>query len=390
MAEITYLKKIRDKFGWDDFPFSLDLIPEIFAGKEKILNPIMEQLAIGNIVYIEGNYGSGKSQVLRHLYYKMTKDPAYSRYKPILIQEPVDTNILIHAFKKKFNIESKIMLISDLTDELENLVSRRENVILLIDEAQELVVQDNDTKKNIEEKDKTLQWIRVLADFRGCRVFMAGLINFSKKLNEMFRPLEDRVTLNFTLNPLDLEGTIELIRERIRYFTIENSKTILSPFTDDAYMVIYQHSGGYPRAILKLAQDALLFMLQNSRESINGNMILQVIPEQEQKHIALSPSTKDLKKIEAKELEQEVKSFRENMLLITSQFTPTEVQVLEYMATREELTPQEVADGCDITAGTAANILRKLKDMDYVFRKRKGRTHSYTLYQVYRREFMHA
>ncbi|MFX0103606.1 MAG: MarR family transcriptional regulator, partial [Candidatus Hodarchaeota archaeon] len=314
----------------------------------------------------------------------------YSRYKPILIQEPVNTSILIHAFKKKFNMESKISLISDLTEELENIVSRRENIILLIDEAQELVINENDTKDIIEEKNKTLQWIRVLADFRGCRVFLTGLINFSKKLNEMFRPLEDRVTLNFTLNPLDLESTIELIKERIRYFSVEDTKTILSPFTDDAYMVIYQISGGYPRAILKLAQDSLLFMLQNARESIDSNMVMHVLPEQEQKHIALSPSIKDLQKIEAKELEQEVKSFRENMLLVTSQFTPTEVQVLEYMATREELTPSEIAEGCDITPGTAANILRKLKDMDYVYRKKKGRTHSYTLYSVYRREFMHA
>jgi DNA-binding MarR family transcriptional regulator len=60
------------------------------------------------------------------------------------------------------------------------------------------------------------------------------------------------------------------------------------------------------------------------------------------------------------------------------------------MATKEGMTPSDVADACGITSGTAANILRKLKEMGYTFRKKKGRTYSYTLYSVFRREFTQA
>ncbi|MBD3186374.1 MarR family transcriptional regulator [Candidatus Bathyarchaeota archaeon] len=384
MAELSHLTRIREKFGWEDFPFSLDIIPEIFAGKDKILNPIMEQLAFGSIVYIEGNYGSGKSQILKHLYHKMRKDPAYSRFIPILIQEPLDTSVIVHAFKRKFKIESALELIGDLTEELEDIVSSRQSIILLVDEAQELVVQDDDSKAISEEKHKTLQWLRVLSDFRGCKIFMAGLTNFGKKINEMFRPLEDRVTLNFNLQPLDFESTVELIRQRIEFFSPDPA-TALNPFDQGALKVIYQLSGGYPRAILKLCQDAVLDMLGKSRESISADHVLGMkgVP----KNVALSPSSKDVRKMATKELEQEMKSFREKIKYDTSSITPAELDVLKYLATREGLTPQEVADGCGITSGTAANILRKLRDMGYLFRKKQGRTFSYTLYAIFRREF---
>ncbi|MHA1792746.1 MAG: AAA family ATPase [Promethearchaeota archaeon] len=382
--ELSYLSRIRDKFGWDEFPFSLDIIPEIFAGKEKILSPIIEQLAFGNIIYIEGNYGSGKSQILRHLYFKMRNNPAYSRYLPILIQEPVTSEILAHAFKRKLNIESKITLISDLTEELESVVSRKNSIILLIDEAQELAAQESDSTEIREEKYKTLQWIRVLADFRGCKIFLAGLTNFGKKINEMFRPLEDRVTLNFHLKPLDYESTVELIKERIKYFSVNPSK-VISPFEDDAYKRIYQISGGYPRAILKICQESIINMLNKGKDAVTSDDILNISGKARQ--IALSPSMKDVKRLESADLEMEMKSFHEKLKYDVSSLSDTELQVLKHLATGEEMTPQEVADSCEITPGTAANILRKLKTMGFVFRKKKGRTFSYTLYEVYRREF---
>src|SRR5512139_2930889 len=98
MAEIDYLERIQKKYGWEAFPFSLDLIPEIFAGKEKILNPVMQQLAFGSVIYIEGGYGSGKSQILKHINYKLSKDPAYTgRYIPVYIPEPLTREVLLSA-----------------------------------------------------------------------------------------------------------------------------------------------------------------------------------------------------------------------------------------------------------------------------------------------------
>ncbi|MHA1368334.1 MAG: AAA family ATPase [Promethearchaeota archaeon] len=387
MSELKYLQIIRNKFGWEDFPFSLDIIPEVFAGKEKILNPIKEQLLFGNIIYIEGNYGSGKSQILRHLYYLMRNNDQYSRFIPLLIQEPVNTGIIIHAFQRKFDISARISLISDLTEELESIVSRKQSIIMLIDEAQELTIKEGDSEETILEKQKTLQWIRVLSDFRGCRIFLAGLTNFGKKLNEMFRPLEDRVTLNFYLKPLDLESTIELIKERIRYFAVD-PKQALNPFSDESYEMIYKISGGYPRAILKICQEAIIEMINDGRDNVDAVHIKRqkVGP----KEIALSPTAADVRKIEKIELEKEMKSFPTQIRFDKNSLTFTEEKVLKFMANREDVTPQDVAAGVGITPGTAANILRKLKDMHYLFRKKQGRTFSYTLYSVYRREFTEA
>lgn len=387
MAEIAYLDTLKRKFGWEDFPFSLDLVHEIFAGKEKVLNPIMEQLAFGSIVYIEGNYGSGKSQVLKHVHHKMRTDPAYARWIPILIQEPVTPGVLVHAFTRRFGITTPIVALGDLTDELEARLSGRQSVILLVDEAQELAVQENDPPDIVEQKQRMLQWVRVLSDFRGCRVFLAGLTNFGRRLNEMFRPLEDRVTLKFTLEPMDLETTKDLVVQRVKHFSSDPSR-VLHPFTEAALERIYQYSGGYPRAILKACQDAVVSMLAKGRDSIDFDMLPSLPGGPRQ--VSVSPSISDVKRMEAKDLEREMKSFRDQIAYDSSGLNHTDVQVLKFMATREDVTPQEVADGCSITAGTAANILRKLKEMGYTFRKKQGRTFSYTLYSVFRREYTHA
>ncbi|HME56494.1 MAG TPA: AAA family ATPase [Candidatus Lokiarchaeia archaeon] len=387
MAEITYIEKIRKKFGWEDFPFSLDLIPEVFAGKEKILNPIMEQLAYGSIIFIEGNYGSGKSQILKHMQFKIQSDPAYSaKYIPILIQEPLNTDVLIHAFQRKLKIESSIVLVGDLIEELEARL-KGQTVILLIDEAQEMTIQEKDTEDIIEEKNKTLQWVRVLSDFRGCRMFLTGLTNFGKKLADMFRPIDDRVTLKFFLKPMDFETTADLIQQRMAYFSI-NKENVLSPFTEDALEAIFQKSGGYPRAILKTCQDAVIDMLNKGRDSITAENVLG--PGVKPKEIALAPTAADADMMGIKDLEREMKDAKEQVIVDSGTLAHTELQVLKYMATREEVTPQEVAEGCNITPGTAANVLRKAKEMGFCFRKKQGRTYSYTLYSVYRREFTQA
>jgi type II secretory pathway predicted ATPase ExeA len=387
MAEITYLEQIRKKFGWEDFPFSLDLIPEVFAGKEKILNPIMEQLAYGSIIYIEGNYGSGKSQILKHMQFKLQSDPAYAaKYIPILVQEPLNTDVLIHAFQRKLKIESSIVLVGDLIEELEARLKGK-TVILLIDEAQEMTIQEKDTPDIIEEKNKTLQWVRVLSDFRGCRLFLTGLTNFGKKLTEMFRPIDDRVTLKFFLKPMDYDTTADLIRQRMQFFSADKTN-ILSPFSDDALDAIYQKSGGYPRAILKACQDAVIDMLTKGRDSISAENVLG--PGFKPKEIALAPTTADARMMGAKDLEREMKNAKDQVIIDSESLAHTDLQVLKFMAGREDVTPQEVAEGCNITSGTAANVLRKAKEMGFCFRKKQGRTYSYTLYSVYRREFTQA
>ncbi|NMC04061.1 MAG: MarR family transcriptional regulator [Candidatus Lokiarchaeota archaeon] len=387
MAEIDYLERIKKRYGWDAFPFSLDIIPEVFAGKEKILNPVMQQLAFGSVVYIEGGYGSGKSQILKHMNYKLGKDPAYTnRYIPIYIPEPLTREVILSAFSR-FDFKRRIDRIGDLLEELDGQLGGKKHVIMLIDEAQELAVQEKDTPDTVAEKSTTLQWIRALADSRGCKIFLSGLTNFGKKLNEMFRPLEDRVTLKVELKPMDVKTTRELVMERIKYFTPPSQKPI-SPFSEEAIEMITVVSGGYPRSILRTCQDAVIDMLQNNRESIDADRIIRLSGKA--REVVMSLTAESAKEEGKKDLEREMKAVKERLSYDADALNTTDRQVLRFLATRDDVTPQAVADGCNITQGTAGNILRKLKEMGIVFRKQYGRTHSYTMYNNYRRDFMQA
>jgi general secretion pathway protein A len=118
---------------------------------------------------------------------------------------------------------------------------------MVIDEAQSL---PNDL----------LEEIRLLANFETdteklLAVILVGQPELAERLNESaLRQLKQRVALRCTLGPLDLRETAAYIAGRIRIAGGDAARL----FTRDAVVDIYESSGGIPRVISVICENALL------------------------------------------------------------------------------------------------------------------------------------
>ena len=118
---------------------------------------------------------------------------------------------------------------------------------LIIDEAQAL-------------PDALLEEVRLLANLETpteklLSVILVGQPELSDRLNDpSLRQLKQRVALRSTLQPLDLQETAAYISARIRTAGGKSHEV----FTREAVIAVYQRSGGIPRIISVVCDNALI------------------------------------------------------------------------------------------------------------------------------------
>jgi len=100
--------------------------------------------------------------------------------------------------------------------------------------------------------------------------FFFGLPDLDKNLS-LDEPLKQRVGMRFQLRSFTEEITNDYVKYRLH---IAGSKKEL--FTKDALTAIYKFSGGIPRLINALCDNALLEGFLRKKETISGEMIQEV------------------------------------------------------------------------------------------------------------------
>ena len=344
-----YSRKLSE-LGWWDFPFIPSIIPQVYLG-QKNLEALLPQAKIGNLVIVEGSYGTGKTQLFEHLKYLLSERP--DDYLPILISEPPITSLLsesiITELKKVFGISRGTPTVIDELVSILRDVNRR--IILLVDEAQLLIARESDSLEVKEKKRRDVQWVRVLVDLSNVVVFLAGLPDFSKSLFQMFIPLEDRVTRKLRLEPLSLAETNEMIKKRIEYY----GGFEIKPFQEDALAEIFNHTQGYPRAVIKLCGKVVEAFLNSEASEITKDLVSEIAAEEGRIEI--------------------VEMITDDIIRI---LTPAQNESLRVLANSSEmLKPDEVAKRANLTTGGAGNILRDLHEQGYIKRELRGRAYHY-------------
>ncbi len=166
----------------------------------------------------------------------------------------------------KGQMRSKGQYISSLHNFLLSCYSRNENVILIIDEAQNLdpeLLEEVRLLTNLETpKAKLLQ------------VILMGQPELDNVLNRQeFRQLKQRVSLRYHIQPLDKEETNAYLRKRLRMAGAVESNI----FTPKALDEIYRYSKGIPRLINIVCDNALLTGYATDQKVIGDKIICEVI-----------------------------------------------------------------------------------------------------------------
>src|SRR3989338_3551942 len=260
-------------FGLKEKPFRMTPDPKYFYPSAKHVDALNHMVyAIEErrgFVVITGEIGSGKSTLSRVLFHKL--DP---RTKTAVVRNThLTAKDLIAATLDELEIparpgSTKTRMIGWLNEFLVEQLQNNNNVVLLIDEAQNLkpsVLEEGRMLSNLEtETEKLIQ------------IILMGQPELKQKLwLKELTQLRQRVTLHYHLAALDEFETVAYISHRL-HVAGANSTPI---FASDALPKIFQYTQGVPRLINGLCDRALLTGYVNETATIGPDIIDEVAGE---------------------------------------------------------------------------------------------------------------
>ena len=250
------------KFGWSKNPFTLNIIPETFAGHQAEISIIVEKLntSSGHILIV-GGLGTGKTTLLQWLEKNLTHkfETIYVLRPPSRPDELID--LVSATIGKKTTSTRKYTIY-----EFQELCKKyKRNILLLLDEAHEF-------------NEEFEQFLRTLGDLPNIFLVMAGLPQAREKLKHDMPALFDRLVESILLGSLDLEETKELIKKRIS----NAGGKRLGPFTTGAIEKVYNLSYGIPRGILKICDWVLTQAVRANKTYIDVQDIAEYSEEIEE------------------------------------------------------------------------------------------------------------
>lgn len=264
-AKLSIRDTLLSRYDLNDAPFSLTPDPRYLY-----LSP-QHQLAINKMQYviemkqgigvIYGDYGHGKSTLIRRIYDLYHSD---DEYVTIMLTNP-DYRSEIQLLKKITDVLGLPRRLSklDQMNELEAYLTERyaegKNVLLLIDEAQAMIGAQ-------------FELIRQISNFESnseklIQVLLCGQNNLRRKLN-MKRALLTRAAALATLDPFSLSDTQEMIEFRL---TVAGRKGAL--FEADAVAEVFTHTKGVPRDIVNLCKDSLAMAMFENMDLITREVV---------------------------------------------------------------------------------------------------------------------
>jgi general secretion pathway protein A len=247
-----YLKMYEHFYGLKENPFNVTPNPEyIYLGENH--KEALAQLLYGvrekkGFIVITGEVGTGKTTLIHYLLEKMDGN---SHTKTAFLFNPkLTVNDFIQYILNDLGVsvqgQTKGEYLHNLHQYLLNAYRKDERVVLIVDEAHGL-------------NPELLEEIRLLSNLETSRskllqIVLVGQPELDRTLSRSeFRQLRQRINLRYYLPPLPEKETKEYIEKRLR---IAGARTSL--FTDKAIKEIYMKSGGIPRLINILCDNALL------------------------------------------------------------------------------------------------------------------------------------
>jgi general secretion pathway protein A len=219
------------------------------------------------IALLVGDAGTGKTTIV----HAALQSQSVQRSHVVYLNNPALTrNEFIEFLAAGFDLSasaasSKTRLLSELTDALATRHAAGTMASLIIDEAQCLT-------------DGLLEEIRLLANIESASekllsIILAGQPEIAARLNHAsLRQLKQRIGLRCTLAPLARAETASYIAARMRIAGGDASDV----FTADAVEAIHERSGGIPRTVSVICDNALVSGFALDRRPVDSAIVLEV------------------------------------------------------------------------------------------------------------------
>ena len=246
------LKMYEQFYGLKENPFNVTPNPDyLYLGESH--KEALAQLLYGvrqkkGFIVITGEVGTGKTTLIHYLLDKL--DGNNHTRTAFLFNPKLTVNDFIQYILKDLGVrvqgQTKGEYLHHFHRYLLNAYRKDERVVLIVDEAQGL-------------KPELLEEIRLLSNLETSRskllqIVLVGQPELDRTLSlPEFRQLRQRINHRYQLAPLSFKETKEYIEKRLR---IAGATEPI--FTERAIKEVYHRSGGIPRLINILCDNALL------------------------------------------------------------------------------------------------------------------------------------
>ncbi|MCL4502466.1 MAG: AAA family ATPase [Deltaproteobacteria bacterium] len=210
-----------------------------------------------------GDVGTGKTMLINSFLGAL---PEY--VQPIIVANPGVTSLdLLRYIAKTLSIRVEDNVgILELTDAVKELLKQAKSLnkqfVLIIDEAHLL-------------SDQALEEIRLLSnieteDQKLLQILLVGQYELSYKLDRpQMRHLRQRININRFLSPMNAYETRQYVDHRLRRV----GSAFSAIFEDDCARAIYKMTGGVPRNINQLCDNALLICLSETQQKVDRRIL---------------------------------------------------------------------------------------------------------------------
>ena len=253
-------------YGLKEKPFNLTPDPDYLymsPGHENVYSHLEYAIQESKgFVVVTGEIGSGKTTLINYLLRKIPQ----TMHVGIINNTFVHPQELLKMICQEFDLEvanaDKTVLLTRLYAYLLDKFAKRERVILIIDEAQNL-------------PERSLEEIRMLSNLESekhhlIQMILVGQPQLKEKLQQKrMEQFVQRITVYCHLDALDQVQVDGYIRHRLTVAGAQN----LDVFDHEALKTIYKHSLGIPRLINSLCDAAFVYGYADDVKIIGRDLI---------------------------------------------------------------------------------------------------------------------
>lgn len=144
-------------------------------------------------------------------------------------------------------------------------VERNQTIVLLIDEAQQIISPCLEILRSLLNYESN--------EFKILQLILMGQMELLPRLSQM-KNFWDRIALKYVLNPLEEDEVKEFIGFRLEAAGYASRCPL---FSDAAVRGVYNYTQGYPRKITMLCHDALEYLVMHKKELADKEVIEELI-----------------------------------------------------------------------------------------------------------------
>ncbi len=222
------------------------------------------------IAVILGNYGTGKTTLLRKLITGMAANP--DRYCTGIIGSPIPSwtsFALLESAVAQFGLHPQDKSFVGYMEALNQFLlrNRERSCTLIIDDAQNL------------NKRGQLELLRLVQNLETHQHKLLNLVLFAQlEWMDVLRAAPNfaqRINMTYTLGPIQFDETRHFIEFRLRQAGAEPGSG--PEFTETALRAIHAYSEGSPRVIVTLCRNAILLAAQLKSFEVGHELVLHTI-----------------------------------------------------------------------------------------------------------------